>query len=84
MEKTFKNGAKVIEVLKNGYALGTISVSEGKTKVYHAHIYGTGNTHTRFESEDDAKNFLLQSIEQKRVASYDTTSREKNFSSWGE
>lgn len=84
MEKTFKNGAKVIEVLENGRALGTIRITCSKPPVYFAHIYGTGNTQTQFDSEEEAKKFLMQSTEPKRVASYDKTSRKKNFSSWGE
>lgn len=65
MERTFKNGAQVIEVLENGYALGTISINRGKPVSYYAHVYGTGNTQTRFDSEEEARNFLLQSHKRK-------------------
>ena len=82
MEKTFKNGAKTIEVLENGHALGTIRVTCSKPPVYFAHIYGTGNTQTQFDSEEEAKKFLLQTARKKQLVDYDTTSRKKNFSSW--
>jgi len=83
MERTFKNGARCIEILENGIAIGTIRVTCGKQATYWAHVYGTGNAQHQFKSEDEAKNFLLQSAENKKVATYDTSSQKKNFSFWG-